>query len=53
MGWEFFFRMVIQWLGLLLVGGLLLLGGCQSPAPAHPAADYLTAIPDPKTLGET
>ena len=53
MGWEFFFRMVIQWLGLLLVGGLLLLGGCQSPEPAHPAADYLTAIPDPKTLGET
>ena len=36
--------------------GLMLLGGCQSKAPAPTritAENYLTAIPDPKTLGET
>ena len=43
------------WLGLVLSGGLLaLLGSCQSPGSAgRSAADYLTTIPDPKTLGET
>ncbi|RZK50039.1 MAG: TPM domain-containing protein, partial [Hymenobacter sp.] len=36
--------------------GLGVLGGCQSKAPAPTritAANYLTTIPDPKTLGET
>ncbi len=47
--------LVRRWLRPLLAAGLLgLLAGCQSPEPAaRPAADYLTAIPDPKTLGET
>ena len=36
---------------LALCLGLLLLPACQSSDPA--AATYLTAIPDPKTLGET
>jgi uncharacterized protein len=48
----FFLRAASQRLCLLLVGALLLSGGCQSPAPTPSAADYLTAIPDPKTLGE-
>jgi len=36
--------------------GLGVLGGCQSspgPAPRITAENYLTTIPDPKTLGET
>jgi uncharacterized protein len=49
----FFLRAASQRLCLLLVGALLLVGGCQSPAPTPSAVDYLTAIPDPKTLGET
>jgi uncharacterized protein len=43
------------WVGCWLVG-LNLLAGCQSaPEPARriTAENYLTAIPDPKTLGET
>lgn len=37
----------LWWVGIL--------AGCQSPEPARciTAANYLTAIPDPKTLGET
>ena len=41
------------WYCLLWLG---VLGGCQSKAPAPTritAENYLTAIPDPKTLGET
>ncbi|TVT42819.1 TPM domain-containing protein [Hymenobacter setariae] len=39
------------WYWLLWLGAL---GGCQLPEPVHriTAANYLTAIPDPKTLGE-
>jgi uncharacterized protein len=41
---------LLVWLG---VAGAL--GGCQAPAPAPriTAENYLTTIPDPKTLGET
>ena len=43
------------WLSCWLLG-ISFLAGCQSkaPAPTRITADnYLTAIPDPKTLGET
>jgi uncharacterized protein len=43
------------WLSYWLLG-ISLLAGCQSEAPAPAritAENYLTAIPDPKTLGET
>jgi uncharacterized protein len=38
---------LLLWMGML--------GGCQAPEPARriTAENYLTAIPDPKTLGET
>ncbi len=38
---------------LALCLGLLMLPACQSSDPDPAAAAYLTAIPDPKTLGET
>jgi len=40
---------------LLWLGVLGALGGCQAPEPARriTAENYLTTIPDPKTLGET
>ncbi|MCA8833395.1 TPM domain-containing protein [Hymenobacter pini] len=43
------FRLLLLW----LTAGLLFLSACSSPdgPPAEP--DYLTRIPDPKTLGET
>jgi uncharacterized protein len=56
MSFRVLFPLVSRWFGPLLGGGLLLgfLTGCQSPAPAaRSASDYLTTIPDPKTLGET
>lgn len=43
--------MSLRFLLLWLTCGLLLLAACSAPE-TPPAADYLTRIPDPKTLGE-
>lgn len=43
--------MLLRFLLLWLTCGLLLLAACSAPE-APPAANYLTRIPDPKTLGE-
>ncbi|RSK37309.1 TPM domain-containing protein [Hymenobacter metallilatus] len=44
--------MVFRFLLFWLTTGLLFLGACSTP-DAPPATDYLSRIPDPKTLGET
>ncbi|RSK50925.1 TPM domain-containing protein [Hymenobacter rigui] len=43
------FRLLLLW----LTAGLLLLSACSSPDTPAAQPDYLTRIPDPKTLGET